>query len=146
MADASNFFKLNGLNAALRGVAYPVPAGTYVALHTAAPNDATGGNEVTLGAWPAYVRKHAENGGAIGTGWTNPPTDDGADSFQCKNVYALPYPANNGAGPVIVTHFSVWDALTGGNMITSHALVTPVQIDPLEVFVFDVATLTVKLT
>lgn len=144
MADASNFTKISVLNSSLRGVAYPVPTGTYVALHTAAPSDATGNNEVSTSAWPAYVRKHAENGGAIGTGWTAPPTDDGDDSFQVMNVFALSYPANNGTNPVIVTHFSIWDAPTGGNMIVSHALVTPVQIDPLEVFVFDVNTLTVK--
>lgn len=145
MADASNYIKAGILNHLLRGVALATPTNTYVALHTAAPSDATGGNEVTTIAWPSYIRKQAENGAAIGTGWSN-PTDDGADAYQSKNMNALPFPTQNGAAPVIVTHFSVWDAATAGNLLAAHALATPVQIDPGETFVFDVNALAIKQT
>jgi hypothetical protein len=141
--DASTYTSDNLLNAIFRGVAFPLPAHTYVSLHVGVPG-VTGANEVSTANWPAYVRKQAENGGAMGTGWTASADDGSGTTRQTKNTNALPYSANNGASPVVVTHFGVWDAATGGNYIVGHALVTPVQIDPLEVFVFDVNTLTAK--
>lgn len=140
MTAATNYTETNVINAALRGVTYPLPTATYVSLHTGDPGETGAANEVTLGAWPGYVRRHAEQGGAIGTGWAAPT--DGVTS----NAKQLTYPNNNGAAPVVITHFAVHDAITSGNAITKAALSTPRTLDPGDVLVFDIGTLVVAQT
>jgi|SRR5213595_3437707 len=138
MPGASAYTRDNVLNSILRGAVLPLPTHTYVSLHTADPGTA-GASEVA-GAWPAYARRQAENNLAIGNGWT------AAAAGQCKNVYQLTYPAQDGGGAVTVTHFGIWDALTGGNLIATGTLTTPRLVAPGDVLVFDVQTLTVTLT
>lgn len=137
MSAASNYTEANIMNAMLHGQAYPLPAGTYVSLHTANPGD-TGASEVSTTAWPAYVRKHAEDGGVIGTGWTAP-----ADGV-CTNTKQLIYPSNNGVSNVQVTHFGVWDAATGGNLLFAAALYDVKNVGVGDVFVFDVGSITAR--
>jgi len=141
MSAASNYTETNILNAVLRGVAFPLPTHTYIALHTATPDEGTGSNEVTTGVWPSYVRKQCESGGAIGTGWTVPAAN--GTNMESKNVYALPFPAKDGATAVTVTSWSIWDAATGGNMLLAKDLVVPVIVDAGELIVFDINALTV---
>lgn len=136
---ASTYTRNNVLNGALRGTAYPLPAGTYVSLHTADPG-LTGANEVSLVAWPGYLRRHAENGSAIGTGWS------ASTAGETKNAKQITFPSNDGAAPVTVTHFAVWDALSSGNCINSGALNTPITLAVGDVQVFDVNALTVTQT
>lgn len=143
MAGASDYTEENILKALLIGTAFPLPTGTYVSLHTADPGD-TGANEVSLVAWPAYVRKHAEAGGAIGTGWAAPSTS-GVSKIS-TNLNQIPYPSNNGASTVTVTHFAIWDAVTAGNCLGSAALSTPQAITTAGVLIFDVGSLTVSAT
>lgn len=132
---ASTYTKDNVLKALLRGVAFPLPTGTYVSLHTADPG-ATGANEVSTGSWPSYVRRHAEAGGAIGSGWTAP------SSGSSTNTNQLTYPSNNGGGSVTVTHFAIWDAASGGNCLDSAALTTSRTLAPGDILVFDIGSLT----
>lgn len=138
MSAASNYTEANVINALLRGVTFPLPTKTYVSLHTASPGEA-GGNEVTTAAFPAYVRKEAEVGGAIGSGWAAPT--DGVT----KNAKQLTYPGFDGASPVTVTHFAVYDAATGGNMLCYAALTTARTLQSGDVFVFDINALTVTM-
>ena len=136
---ASTYTRNNVLNGALRGVTYPMPTGTYVSLHTADPG-VTGANEVSLVAWPGYLRRHAENGAAIGTGWSE------STAGETKNAKQITFPSNDGAGNVTVTHFGVWDAISGGNLISSGALNTPITLAVGDVQVFDVNALTITQT
>ncbi|WP_159953051.1 hypothetical protein [Rhizobium sp. 18065] len=98
------------LNLFLRGVAVTAPTRVYVSLHTGDPGD-TGVNEVTLVAWPAYTRLDAALAGAIATGFS------AASGKATANLKELLYAANNGASQVVVTHFGIWDAATGGNLL-----------------------------
>lgn len=141
MSAASDYTETNILNASLRGVPYPLPTATYVSLQTSTTNEATGATEVSTADWPSYTRKHAENGGAIGTGWSAPATN-GATK-ECKNVFALPFPTKNGATDVTVVGWAVWDAPTGGNLILAKDLVLPVVVAFGELVVFDGNSLTV---
>lgn len=138
MSAASNYTENNVINALLRGVTFPLPPKTYVSLHTANPGEA-GGSEVTTGAFPAYVRREAEQGGAIGSGWSAP--SDGLS----RNAKQLTYPGFDGASPVTVTHWAVYDAATGGNMLFYAPLQTSRQLQTGDVFVFDVNALTVTM-
>lgn len=139
MAGASTYTKNNILKALLQGTAMPLPAGTYISLHTADPG-ATGANEVGTGAWPAYVRRKAEGTGAMGTGWTTPTTG------QSTNTNQLTYPSNDGAGNITVTHFAIWDAASGGNCLDSAALTTPRTLSVGDILVFDVGSLSVTVS
>lgn len=139
MSAASNYTEQNTINAALRGIAYPLPTGTYVSLHTADPGD-DGANEVTLAAWPQYARVKAEGEvGPIGSGWTAPV--DG----ETKNANQLTYPSMDGAGEVTVTHWAIYDSPVGGNMIAYAALQTPRSLLEGDIFVFDVHALKVTV-
>ena len=137
MSAASNYTEANIINALLRGTAFPLPTKTYLSLHTSNPGE-TGGNEVSTSNWPAYVRKDAEVGGAIGTGWSAP--SDGV-STNAKQVI---YPTNNGAAAVTITHWAIYDEATGGNMLVYAPLTTARTLQPGDVFIFDIGSLTVQ--
>lgn len=139
MAGASTYTKNNILKALLQGTTMPLPTGTYVSLHTADPG-ATGANEVSTGAWPAYVRRKAEASGAMGSGWTTPTTGTSSNTNQ------LTYPSNDGAGNVTVTHFAIWDAASGGNCLETAALTTARTLSVGDILVFDVGALTVTVS
>lgn len=138
MSAASNYTENNVINALLRGVAFPLPAKGFLSLHTANPGEA-GGNEVSTAAWPSYVRKDAANGGAIATGWGAP-----ADGLS-TNAQQILYPSHNGASAVTITHWAIYDAVTGGNMLTYAPLNTARTLQPGDVFVFDAGALTVQV-
>lgn len=99
----------------LRGVAVTPPTAAYISLHTGDPG-ASGANEVSTADWPSYERQDAAQGAAIETGFT------AASAKATSNAKQLLYPANDGAAQVVVTHFGIWDAATGGNFIHGDAL------------------------
>lgn len=136
---ASTYTRNNTINALLRGVAFPLPAGTYVSLHTADPGT-TGASEVSTAAWPNYVRRNAEQGGAIGTGWTASTTGTSSNTKQ------LPFPNMNGGTPITVTHFAVWDALSGGNCLESGPLNITRILGTGDIFIADVGALVTSMT
>lgn len=138
MSAASNYLENNLINLICRGIAFTAPAKTYVALHTSNPGE-TGANEVSTSAYPAYVRKDASNGGAQADAWTVP--SDGV----VKNALQLIYPMYDGAGALTVTHFSVWDAPTGGNLLFYAPLASSRTINPGDVFVADAQKLTAQV-
>lgn len=137
MSAASNYTENNVINALLRGVAFPLPSKTYLSLHTANPGE-SGGNEVSTANWPSYVRKDAANGDAIETGWNTP--SDGVTT----NAQQILYPSHNGVSAITITHWAIYDAATGGNMLAYAPLNTPRTLQPGDVFVFDAGALTVQ--
>lgn len=139
MSAASNYTEENVINALLRGVTFPLPSTVYVSLHTANPGE-TGGNEVSTSNWPAYVRKDAAVGGDIDSGWTAPT--DGVTT----NAKQIVYPGMNGASNLTVSHWALYDAATGGNLLCYGALQTARTLQPGDVFVFDTGALTVTMS
>lgn len=137
MSAASNYTENNIVNHYYRCIQAPVPTRVYVALHIGNPGD-TGSFEVNTTAWPAYVRRDPADGESPDTGWTEPV--DGIST----NVKQMIFNANNGAAAVTVTHWSVWDAPTGGNLISHAALENPRTIYQADVFMFDAGSLTVQ--
>lgn len=113
------------LNKFMRGVGFAAPARVYVSLHTADPAN-TGANEVTLAAWPAYVRRDPANAGAVGTGFT------AASAKVLFNAIDILWPVHDGAGNITITHVAVWDALTGGNCLFTGALTAARTISPTD--------------
>lgn len=140
MSAASNYTEKNILNAMLRGVAYPLPTNTYISLHTGSPGEDGSANEVSTGSWPGYMRRQAEQGSAIGTGWVAPAVGDASVSTNAKQIT---YPVQDGVSDVIVTHMAVWDASAGGNMLAFAILDAARTLSPLDVLVFDIGQLSV---
>ncbi|MDF3073467.1 MAG: Bcep22 gp60 [Alphaproteobacteria bacterium] len=135
MAAASDQTKQDVINAVLRGIPLPLPTQTWIALHTGDPGGA-GTNEVTLDQWPGYLRRHAEQGGAIGSGWS------AAVDGESKNSNQITYPSYNGELDLTVTHWSVFYESTGGTMRIHAPLQTARTLKTGDVFVFDINALT----
>lgn len=137
--SASTYSKNNILNAALRGVTFPLPTFTYVSLHTANPG-VTGANEVSTGDFPAYVRKKAEGVGAIGTGWT------ASTVGVSTNANQMVFPTFDGVADLDVSHFAIWDALSGGNCIAFAPLDQTRTLQSGDIMIFDISTLTATVS
>lgn len=98
---SSNYLRGKITDHVLRGVAFTSPATVYVALHTSDPTvNATAATEVS-GSW--YARQPVTFAAQTVAG-------------QTSNAGTVTFPGVEGS-PVTVTHFSLWDALTLGNML-----------------------------
>lgn len=139
--SASDYVEENVLQSTLRGVAFPVPSNVYVALFTADPTDANvTANEVQTSAWPSYARVDCALGGSIDSGWTAP--SGGVSS----NAKALEFAANDGSAAVTVTHFGLYDAASGGNLLYHAPLDSAKTVNVGDVIAFAIGALTVTAT
>lgn len=109
MANLSNYAEKLILDWLMTTGAATRPTAWFVALYTAAPNDAGGGTPV-VGA--GYARLPATFAAAA--------TPDGRTS----NTGAVTFTANGGNWGTI-THIAIFDALTGGNMLWHGAMAVP---------------------
>lgn len=113
----SDYQEANVLNGTLRTAAFSKPAGVYVALFTSATDDAGGGTEVSGGG---YAR--VQHGPSDAT-WTAPTA-----AGLVQNIGDIQF-ADPSANWGTVTHFALYDALTGGNMLYHAPLVSPVTVN-----------------
>lgn len=126
MAAFSDYLEQGVLNYTLRGQSLSQPSAIYVALFTANPTDANNtANELQDSG---YARQDAANGGSVASGWAA-PTASGT-GHVCSNANALEFPPIVD-GSVTVTHFGLYDAATGGNLLYHGAFDTArtLQID-----------------
>ncbi|MDA4845949.1 phage tail fiber protein [Hoeflea poritis] len=126
------------LNEVFRATNYAPPSTVYVSLHTADPGD-NGANEVTVGAFPAYAREDAAQGGAATAAWGAP------SSNQISNLLELLWEIHNGAGAITVTHFGLWDAASGGNCLYTGAVTASKTLNVGDQFVIRVGDLDVSV-
>lgn len=137
MSSGTNYIESAILNCLLRGEPMPTYPKTYVALFTANPGEAGAqANEISTAAFPAYVRREAEQGGAIGSGWSQ-----SANGSPSSNLQQIAFPSHNGVSAITVTHYAIMDAATDGNMLAYAPLTTERTILPGDLVVFDVGTI-----
>jgi hypothetical protein len=113
----------NVANVILRGTAYTSPGQVYLALFTADPTRAGTGPEttysgyarVTCGATPSSAFTAVD-----GTGMT-------------QNGNTVTFPAVGGVSTIVITHWALFDALTGGNMLLFGPLTASKSLDPTDV-------------
>jgi hypothetical protein len=91
------------------------PSTFYLVLFTSAPNDAGVGTEPTIGV-NAYGRVSITNSAAT---WT-------VSGNQMINNIAIPTAAPDPAAWGTITHAGLADASTGGNIVATGALQTPI--------------------
>ena len=112
----SNYLELKVLDHVLGGGDYTRPAKVYVALYTAAPNDAGGGTEVSGGD---YARVEVVNNA------TNfPAASEGAKSNGTKITFTT---ASANWGTVVA--FGIFDAAESGNLLLWASLTANKTID-----------------
>ena len=122
MAAMSDYLENKLVDLTLRGQAFTAPATLYFGLHTSATTDAGGGTEVTGGS---YARKAvtASLANFAGTQAAASTTASSGTGGVTSNNGLIDFPAPT-ANWGTVTHWSVWDASTAGNMLYHGALTT----------------------
>ncbi len=112
----SNYLENALLSHELGHSTFTRPATHYFALFTAAPNDAGGGTEIS---GSGYARASATNDGSL---WSSPSGGSSA------NALPVQFPEPSGSWGT-ATHFGIFDAASGGNLLRWGALTTPRAFD-----------------
>lgn len=122
MSALSNYLENSLIDWLLRGQTFTAPATVHVALYTAAPSDTGGGTEVSGGS---YARQPVTSSLAnwAGTQSAGSTTASSGTGGQTSNNNAINFPAPT-ANWGSVTHFGVFDAASGGNLLFYGALTT----------------------
>lgn len=136
---ASTYAGNHILDLLLRGVAFAAPARVWISLHTADPG-VTGAAEVLNADWPAYARRDPAQGGAVGGGFA------AAVGKATESAQQMLYAAHNGTGPIVITHFGIWDAPAAGNLLVYGSLTAAKTILPTDEVVIRAGELDVTVT
>lgn len=113
-AQASDYLENKIIDHLFRTATFAKPAGLWVALFTAAPSDAGGGTEVSGGSYarvsypPLDTNWYATNGGTTG--------NSSGSGGNTGNALSITFPSPTGNWGT-VTHFGIFDAASGGNLL-----------------------------
>jgi hypothetical protein len=118
-AQASNYLENFLVDHLFRARTFTKPTVLYVALFTAAPSDAGGGTEVTGGAYARVNLAPSDTNWAATQGGTS--GNSSGTTGQTSNSVAITYPAPT-ADWGTITHYGIFDALSGGNLLIWDAL------------------------
>jgi hypothetical protein len=143
-AQASDYLENKIIDHLFRTASFTKPSALYVALFTAAPSDAAGGTEVSGGGYarvnlaPLDTNWKATQGGTSGV--------SSGTGGATANAVAITFPAPS-ANWGTVTHFGIFDASSGGNLLIWDVLTASRTIlsgDPAPSFAVDQLTITVS--
>jgi hypothetical protein len=143
-AQASDYLENKLIDHLFRTGTFAKPAALCLALFTAAPSDAAGGTEVAGGSYarvnvpPLDTNWKATQGGTSGA--------SSGSGGVTSNAVAITFPAPTAAWGT-VTHFGIFDAVSGGNLLIWDALTAPRTIlsgDPAPSFAIDALQITVS--
>lgn len=130
---ASNYLELELLDHLFSKGTYTPPANIYVALCTDAPTDTGTGGDLVEATYTGYARKS-----------TAPADWDTASAGVIDNVNAITFDPCTGLTST-VTHFALCDALTGGNVLVSGVLTSPLAVSNGITPSFAIGALTVTM-
>jgi len=142
MSQASDYLENKLIDHLFRGTAFAKPAALYIALFTAAPNDA-GGVEVAGGGYaraalaPGDATWKATQGGTSGA--------SSGSSGLTANAVSIAYPVPTANWGTVVA-IGIYDAAAGGNLLVWSPLAASRQIlngDPAPTFGIDALTVTI---
>jgi len=102
MTAKTNFLENNLLNHILRNTPYTSPTTVFAALFTTATDDTGGGTEVLTTGGTLYIRQSV--------------SFDAPVNGKTQNTLLIVFPTA-GASWGTVTHFALFDAVSGGNML-----------------------------
>lgn len=104
--SASNYAELKILDHVLGTATFAKPAAVYVGLYTADPGEAGPGTEVAAGL--GYARQAVAFSAAA--------------AGQAVNAALVTFPPAAGGAWGTITHFGIFDAVSGGNLLLSGQL------------------------
>lgn len=133
MSGFSDYLENTLFSATLRGGSYTGGA-VFAALFKTDPTDAATGAELTDSA---YVRQRC-HASVVSDGFTAPNNGSGS------NTRNLVFPAIADV-QVTISHWGLFDAQTGGNLLYHAPLTNPKTLDPSDVLSFPVGSLVVTL-
>lgn len=142
MSAMSDYLENKLIDHVFRGQAYSNPV-LYIGLLTAAPSDAGGGTEVSGNGY-ARVKAAAGASQAL-TDWKSTQNDSLASSGtsgNTTNTSAVNFPTPTATWGV-VTHFGIYDALTGGNLLFWGTLTISKTINQSDTVTFPSGTLSI---
>jgi hypothetical protein len=142
MSAMTDYLENKLIDQIFRGQASVAPASLYVALFTAAPSDAAGGTECSGNAYArvAVTSSLANWAGTQAAGSTVASSGTGG---QTSNNGAITFPTPTGGGRGTVTHFAIFDASTGGNMLLEGALTIAKTINEADTVSFPAGSLAI---
>lgn len=143
MAAMSDYLENKIIDWLFRGQAFTPPANLHVGLLTAAPAEAGGGTEVSGNA---YARQSL---GASLANWAGTQAAGSTVASTGTSGTTSNNPAINFATPTgnwgTVTHFGIYDAATGGNLLFYGALTVAKTINTGDTVSFPASALTVQI-
>ena len=141
MSAMSDFLENRIIDQLFRGQAAPTTTTLHVGLLTTAPSDTGGGTEVSGGSYArvAVTSSLANWAGTQSAGSTVASTGSGG---QTSNNAAITFPTPS-AGWGTVTHFGIYDASTGGNLLFWGALTIAKTINQADTVTFPAASLSI---
>lgn len=141
MSAMSDFLENKLIDQLFRGQVAPTTTTLYVALLTAAPSDSGGGTEVSGGAY-ARVAVTSSLTNWAGTQAAASTVASAGTGGQTSNNVSISFPtptANWGT----VTHFGIYDAASGGNLLFWGALTITKTINQADTVTFPAASLSI---
>ena len=142
MSAMSDYLENKLIDHVFRGQDYANPV-LYIGLLTAAPSDSGGGTEVSGNAY-ARVKAAAGASQAL-TDWKSTQNDSLASTGtggNTTNTNAVNFPTPTATWGV-VTHFGIYDALTGGNLLFWGSLTISKTINQSDTVTFPAGTLSI---
>lgn len=118
MAALSNYLENKLIDHVFRGIPFSAPSTGYLALFTSATTDAGGGIEVSGGGY-ARVAIPLSATNFSGTQAAGSTTASTGTSGKTSNNVAINFPLMPAAS---VTHFAIYDAAVGGNILIHSAM------------------------
>jgi len=120
MSAFSDYLENKLTDLIFRAQSFTAPATIYVALFTAAPSDSGGGTEVSGGSYArvAITTSLANWAGTQSAGSTAASSGTGGASSN-NGAITFPTPSANWG---VITHFGIFDASSGGNLLVHGAL------------------------
>lgn len=142
MSAMSDYLENKLIDHVFRGQSYSLPV-LYVGLLTAAPSDSGGGTEVSGGSY-ARVKAAAGASQAL-TDWKSTQNDSLASTGtggNTTNTNAVNFPTPSATWGT-VTHFGIYDASTGGNLLFWGALTIAKTINQSDTVTFPAGSLSI---
>lgn len=137
----SDYLENKMVDQLFRGQTAPTTSTLYVALLTAAPSDSGGGTEVSGGSY-ARVAVTSSLANWAGTQNAGSTTASSGTGGQTSNNIAITFPTPSATWGT-ATHFGIYDASTGGNLLFHGALSIPKTINQSDTVTFPVGTLSI---
>lgn len=141
MSAMSDFLENRLIDQLFRGQAAPTTSTLHVGLLTAAPSDSGGGTEVSGGSY-ARVAVTSSLANWAGTQSAGSTTASSGTGGQTSNNAAITFPTPT-AGWGTVTHFGIYDASSGGNLLFHGALTIAKTINQADTVTFPPASLSI---